>query len=116
MKREAYGSEANEGFGIQNQDSEEVVTMKTKIALAVMGCLLVAAHAEAQCCGSSRKAFSARVPEVVADKEKVGAAAAEPALLCGGCGQIKGSAECCDPKAKKCGACGLAKDSPGCCK
>ena len=37
-------------------------------------------------------------------------------VLCGGCGQVKGSAVCCEADAAKCEACGLAKGSPGCCK
>ena len=36
--------------------------------------------------------------------------------LCGGCGQIKGSAVCCKADAAKCDKCELAKGSPGCCK
>ena len=37
-------------------------------------------------------------------------------LLCGGCGQIKGSDACCAVGAATCSKCGLAKGSPGCCK
>ena len=37
-------------------------------------------------------------------------------LLCGGCGQIKGSDACCAKDAKVCDKCGLAAGSPGCCK
>jgi hypothetical protein len=37
-------------------------------------------------------------------------------LLCGGCGQIKGTDTCCKPDAVKCEKCGLDKGSPGCCK
>jgi len=36
--------------------------------------------------------------------------------VCTGCGQFKGSEQCCDPGAATCGGCGLAKGSPGCCK
>ena len=35
-------------------------------------------------------------------------------LLCGTCGQEKGSDSCCDESAEKC-ACGMHKDSPLCC-
>jgi len=37
-------------------------------------------------------------------------------VLCTGCGQVKGSDECCNPDAAKCTKCELAKGSPGCCK
>ncbi|MCI0366069.1 MAG: hypothetical protein L0Y44_15455 [Phycisphaerales bacterium] len=36
--------------------------------------------------------------------------------LCSGCGQIKGSAECCKPDQVLCSKCGLVKGSPGCCQ
>jgi hypothetical protein len=36
--------------------------------------------------------------------------------LCTGCGQIKGSEQCCQPGQATCTKCGLAKGSPGCCK
>jgi hypothetical protein len=36
--------------------------------------------------------------------------------LCTGCGQIKGSDQCCQPGAATRTKCGLAKGSPGCCK
>lgn len=36
--------------------------------------------------------------------------------LCGGCGQIKGSPNCCLDGAEKCPGCSLDKGSPGCCK
>jgi hypothetical protein len=36
--------------------------------------------------------------------------------LCTGCGQIKGSDDCCRAGAATCPGCDLAKGSPGCCK
>jgi hypothetical protein len=36
-------------------------------------------------------------------------------MLCGHCGQVKGTAECCQEGAEKCASCSLAKGSPGCC-
>ncbi|MBL4770183.1 MAG: hypothetical protein JKY61_03315 [Planctomycetes bacterium] len=36
--------------------------------------------------------------------------------LCGGCGQVKGSPDCCLDGATKCTGCGLDKGAPGCCK
>lgn len=36
-------------------------------------------------------------------------------VLCGKCGQVKGSAACCKPGAQACAGCGLQKGSPGCC-
>ncbi len=38
------------------------------------------------------------------------------AVLCGACGQIKGSDVCCAADAATCAKCGLVKGSPGCCK
>jgi hypothetical protein len=35
--------------------------------------------------------------------------------LCGDCGQVKGTTECCDAKAERCD-CGMIKGSPGCCQ
>lgn len=43
-------------------------------------------------------------------------AAGDSIQLCLGCGQIKGSALCCQPNQPKCPSCGLVKGSPGCCK
>jgi len=43
------------------------------------------------------------------------AAADGATILCGGCGQVKGSATCCAEDAATCDGCGLAKGSPGCC-
>ncbi len=36
--------------------------------------------------------------------------------LCGDCGQVSASAECCAPDAEECSDCGKAKGSPGCCQ
>jgi hypothetical protein len=38
------------------------------------------------------------------------------AKLCGGCGEVKASDECCAEGKKKCNSCGKNKGSPGCCK
>ena len=48
-------------------------------------------------------------------KCKAHAAAVVPLTLCGKCGEIKGSAKCCQMNAVKCEKCGLNKGSPGCC-
>jgi hypothetical protein len=49
--------------------------------------------------------------------EPVGVAAEGGGVfLCGNCGQIKGSDDCCRPDAESCSVCSLAKGSPGCCK
>ncbi len=37
-------------------------------------------------------------------------------VVCPKCGEIKGTAKCCKPDAKKCPECGLNKGSIGCCK
>lgn len=39
----------------------------------------------------------------------------ETADLCGDCGAVYGSDECCDPEAERCG-CGMIKGSLGCCE
>ncbi|MFH1312496.1 MAG: hypothetical protein ABIJ00_04645 [Candidatus Eisenbacteria bacterium] len=38
-----------------------------------------------------------------------------PPILCGKCGQLKGTEECCMKDAVRCKDCGMAKGSPGCC-
>lgn len=38
-----------------------------------------------------------------------------PVVVCGKCGQVKGSEVCCKTTAQRCGRCGLVKGSPGCC-
>lgn len=40
----------------------------------------------------------------------------EKVMLCGKCGQIKGTEQCCKADAETCSKCGLHKGSPGCCK
>ena len=39
-----------------------------------------------------------------------------PKVICGKCGEIKGTEACCDKDAAVCTECGLIKGSPGCCK
>ncbi len=39
-----------------------------------------------------------------------------PVILCGKCGEVKGTKECCAKDAVKCKKCGLNKGAPGCCK
>ncbi len=49
--------------------------------------------------------------------EPAKASSADDAVLCGKCGFVKGSDECCKVEGKeKCPKCGLIKGSPGCCK
>lgn len=40
----------------------------------------------------------------------------ETAVLCAGCGQVKGSDKCCVEGVEKCDKCNMEKGSPGCCK
>ncbi|MBI9016678.1 MAG: hypothetical protein JEZ07_05380 [Phycisphaerae bacterium] len=49
-------------------------------------------------------------------KRNAGTCPAGQQSLCTGCGQVKGSPQCCDPTAEKCTKCDKAKGSPGCCK
>lgn len=37
-------------------------------------------------------------------------------VICPGCGEVKGSDNCCKPGAKKCPKCSLNNGAPGCCK
>jgi len=43
-------------------------------------------------------------------------AADVPPIVCGRCGQIKGTEECCMKDAVKCKTCGMTEGSPGCCR
>ena len=48
--------------------------------------------------------------------DAAGKASADAAALCGKCGLVKDSDECCKLEGKEiCDKCGLVKDSPGCC-
>lgn len=38
-----------------------------------------------------------------------------PLLICGKCGEVKGSEKCCSEDAGRCSECGLIEGSPGCC-
>ena len=38
------------------------------------------------------------------------------ATICNGCGEEKGTENCCNEDAEKCEKCGKNKGSPGCCK
>jgi len=40
----------------------------------------------------------------------------EKVMLCGKCGHIKGTEQCCKADAETCDKCGLHKGAPGCCK
>jgi len=48
--------------------------------------------------------------------EDEGTAPPADVVLCGKCGQVKGSEICCLENAAFCAECALAKGSPGCCK
>jgi hypothetical protein len=52
----------------------------------------------------------AQTPTTNSDAAK----AAEKAVLCKKCGEVKGSEKCCKPDTEKCSVCGLNKGSPGC--
>ncbi len=53
---------------------------------------------------------------VMAGEDTTDKTAVEKVMLCGKCGQIKGTDVCCKADAQKCSKCGLAKGAPGCCK
>lgn len=84
-------------------------------AAMVLGFVMVSSAGSA-CCGASKapakvKADTAKVA-VVADKAVKNL---EPVIVCGKCGEVKGSKKCCK-KAKECKKCKLHKGSVGCCK
>ncbi len=54
--------------------------------------------------------------DLEADKATQGATETAAVFLCGDCGQIKGSDDCCAEGAETCEKCGLATGAPGCCK
>ena len=56
------------------------------------------------CCGAPKKVSSETAKK------------AEAVKLCVKCGEIKGTAKCCNADAKKCSSCNLIKGSSGCCK
>jgi len=76
--------------------------MKKKMMLTGLMVLIAAMVAMAQCPADCKCAGCA-------------AKAAEKAVLCEKCGEVKGAEKCCKPDAEKCSACGLHKGSPGCC-
>lgn len=56
-------------------------------------------------------------PSVVAmPVAATGVEASAGIVLCGKCGQVKGTDKCCQEGAAVCPECGLGKGSPGCCK
>lgn len=61
-------------------------------------------------------AFFVATPTVRAEDGAPAKAEAKKVMLCGKCGEIKGSDDCCKAGATKCGKCSMIKDSPGCCK
>ncbi|MBN1867754.1 hypothetical protein JW916_10720 [Candidatus Sumerlaeota bacterium] len=68
------------------------------------------------CCAAC-KAKVKEDPQKAIEKLKALGEAPEPRpVVCPKCGEISGTAKCCQPDAEKCPACGLDKDSPGCCR
>ncbi len=95
---------------------KKIVTVSMAMFL---GFVMVSAAGSA-CCGAGR----ARVaPDVATAKAAVVADKAvedvkkdlEPTIVCGKCGEVKGTKKCCK-KAKTCKKCKLHKGSAGCCK
>jgi hypothetical protein len=69
------------------------------------------------CCQGCMDAVKADPDKYLARIGARGEMAADvPPMLCGKCGQIKGTEECCMKDAVKCKTCGMTKGSPGCCR
>ncbi len=86
-------------------------TLKVTLLLSVFvaACLLLT--------GTGCKKEEPPKPETIVEQAETAVKEAVASIdLCTKCGQVKGTAECCKPDAKKCDGCGLAKGSPGCCK
>jgi len=68
------------------------------------------------CCQGCIAAIKADPDKYLAKIAAKGETVAEtPPMLCGKCGQLKGTEECCMKDAVTCKDCGMAKGSPGCC-
>jgi peroxiredoxin/YHS domain-containing protein len=68
------------------------------------------------CCPGCKGTFEKDPEAYIKKMADEGVTPEKVAVICTGCGQIKGSANCCKPGQALCQKCGLVKDSPGCCK
>ena len=104
---------------------KNIVTVCSVVVL----CMALVNSASAQsCCGSKAKAKANNASDkIVEAKDQVVYSAAGSSkcsakkdakivILCGKCGEVKGTKECCAKDAVKCKKCGLNKGAPGCCK
>jgi len=96
-----------------NATKGEAVRIGKLTRMVAVSLVLMAASVTSLGCGACGGACAAPAKKQVEHPKE----ATAPALvLCGKCGQLKGSGECCAKDAVKCKGCGLAKGSPGCCK
>ena len=91
------------------------------VCSAMVLCLVMVNSASAQaCCGSKAKAkvdkATAKVEAVTGKSIDVSEKDLKIVILCGKCGEEKGTKKCCAKDAVKCKKCGLNKGAPGCCK
>ena len=88
-----------------------------KKSLSLLGCVAVLAIACWGCKQETKQAASVEPASATstAEGEEHGDHEHPEVMLCGLCGQIKGSADCCKEGAEKCEKCSLVKGSPGCC-
>lgn len=89
------------------------------VCLAIVLCVTLVGSASAQaCCGAKEKVKNAseKVASVADKSIKDVKKDIVPVILCGKCGEVKGSDKCCVKGAIKCKKCGLDKGAPGCCK
>jgi hypothetical protein len=69
------------------------------------------------CCGGCIPAMEKDPDKYIKKVQEAGETLAKaPKVLCGKCGEIKGTEACCSKDAAKCKGCGLIKGSPGCCR
>ena len=77
-------------------------------APSVLACATCAAHSAKKVEGSAKAKDCG--------KSKCCAKKIDANILCGGCGQVKGSDVCCAKDAEMCKKCDFVKGSPACCK
>jgi hypothetical protein len=68
------------------------------------------------CCAGCLAQIESDPEKAVAAIKAKGETPERRLVVCPKCGEFKGSAACCDPKAEKCGKCKLHKGSVGCCR
>ena len=96
---------------------KNIVTVCSAMVLCVA--MVNSASARA-CCGSKANAkvdkATTKVEAVTGKSVDASKKDLKVVILCGKCGEEKGTKKCCAKDAVKCKKCGLNKGAPGCCK